>query len=367
MKTSSVLKFFLPLLIVVFAFTSCDMEENPVKSFGEAVEKVHILDVIPGADNVIAKVTKNANDSYFNFVLRNIAPNAIINDGMFNGWCVVWDTPIQTGGTEYGGVKLYSTKGDPRYNHLNYLLNVQEHYKKTIEGTTWKEIQVAIWVTFDFPKFDINNIDINNIPRDFREGDQFAFNKDIVNEIVADVKKNSPRFEHQPGYKFGILAETEKGVQNGLIEGCETMWARMNNDPDDFTHEFNVDEGNWATYVKHTPTPVVTTFYFFADQTIFVGYLRVWRENNDLKIKYELVNGFLMTESHLHVALDFDDIPTSPGPKDNPQIGLFTYGQDPYDPPVSEDTFTIPWDTDWDNKELFIAAHGVVCDIEVFD
>jgi len=31
-----------------------------------------------------------------------------------------------------------------------------------------------------------------------------------------------------------------------------------------------------------------------------------------------------------------------------------------HDPQITEYTYEIPWDTDWDNKNLYIAAHAVV-------
>lgn len=134
----------------------------------------------------------------------------------------------------------------------------------------------------------------------------------------------------------------------------ETAWARMHNLPDDFTHEF--PGANWATYIKCQPTENTATFYLYAAQHYRVGELQVWRNTTHLFVEYHLDIGYEMSESHLHIATSLDGIPQKNG---NPIPGQFDYKEN-HDPYVSSYTYMISWDSNWDNQELYIAAHGVV-------
>jgi len=63
-----------------------------------------------------------------------------------------------------------------------------------------------------------------------------------------------------------------------------------------------------------------------------------------------------MEETQLHIATTLDSIPQNNG---NPTPGQFQYKQT-HDPSVTEYTYTIPWDSSWDDIDLYIAAHAVV-------
>lgn len=134
----------------------------------------------------------------------------------------------------------------------------------------------------------------------------------------------------------------------------ETAWARMLNEPEDFTYEF--PGSNWATYIIHKPTEDLATFYLYAAQHYRVGELHVWNGTSNLYVKYVLDAGYTMLESHLHIAALLDDIPQKNG---NPIPGQFAYKED-YNPSVTEYTYVIPWDSSWNGKDLYIAAHAVV-------
>lgn len=134
----------------------------------------------------------------------------------------------------------------------------------------------------------------------------------------------------------------------------ETAWARMYDYPDNFTYEF--PGNNWATYMIHQPTESEATFYLYAAQEYRVGELHVWKDSSYLYVEYDLDDDYDMSESQLHVATSLEGIPQSNG---NPIPGQFDHKED-HDPHVTEYTYEIPWDTDWDDKNLYIAAHAVV-------
>ena len=135
----------------------------------------------------------------------------------------------------------------------------------------------------------------------------------------------------------------------------ETAWARMNNDPADFTYEF--PGSSWATYIKYIPDETIQIFYLYADQEYRVGELHVSNDSSYLYVEYYLDAGFDMSVSHLHISTSLSGIPQTGG--GNPKIGHFEYSEE-YDPRVENDLFQIDWDSDWDNEELCIAAHAVV-------
>lgn len=90
---------------------------------------------------------------------------------------------------------------------------------------------------------------------------------------------------------------------------------------------------------------------------IDVGDITVWNDLDNLYVKYDITEeDWYLTETHLAVATDLDEIPQTK--KGNPIPGQFEYSTI-HDPPVTEYTYTIPleWDVD---ATLYIAAHAKV-------
>ncbi len=91
-----------------------------------------------------------------------------------------------------------------------------------------------------------------------------------------------------------------------------------------------------------------------------VGTVSVWNDSENLYVKYETIDGWEMTATHLEVATLLTGIPQTK--KKNPKVGHFSEG-DSYASPVTEDTFTFNlaakgwWVT---GTPLFIAAHADV-------
>lgn len=148
----------------------------------------------------------------------------------------------------------------------------------------------------------------------------------------------------------------EGDITTGHWYTDETAWARMNDDPEDFEHEF--PGSSWATYITCIPTESQQTFYMYAGQFYRVGELYVWKDDGYLYVEYDFDSPVTMSIAHLHVATSLDGIPqTGSG---NPKIGNFDYMEEyPY-PHSSGDVFQIEWDDDWDDVDLYIAAHAVV-------
>lgn len=154
---------------------------------------------------------------------------------------------------------------------------------------------------------------------------------------------------------FGTVT-TSEDFDTTCGQSSNTAWARMYNYSEDFTYEF--PGPNWATYIICEPSELPQTFYLFAGQHYWVGELYVWKDSNYLYVKYNLdEDNYSMSESQLHVATLLDGIPhTKNG---NPIPGQFDYSKQ-YDPTEPHDLYQIDWDSDWDNVDLYIAAHAVV-------
>jgi len=113
-------------------------------------------------------------------------------------------------------------------------------------------------------------------------------------------------------------------------------------------------EQSGITYLtKHTEdAPQVADL--LAGQDINVGTVKVWNDEDYLYAKYETIDGWEMTETHLAVATSLDGIPQAKG---NPIPGKFPYSTI-HDPAVTELTYTIP--LAGLGTSPYIAAHAKV-------
>jgi hypothetical protein len=222
MKHINQIKAAIPLIIAVFYLTSCNVEDNPVGTFGDAASRVPNIQLIEGAENATLTASENKLTSYFTFDLRDIAANEFIESGIYEGWCAEWTTLINTDGEVYSGVRLYNAETDKNLENISYLLGKRDEYYRTT-GASWQDIQIAIWTILDFPRFDYERLDISEFPDDFRDGEQLLFSKSRVSGILQDVKKNSGKFNAYRTKGTLVLVENASGVQNGIIFRTQTQ------------------------------------------------------------------------------------------------------------------------------------------------
>jgi len=97
-------------------------------------------------------------------------------------------------------------------------------------------------------------------------------------------------------------------------------------------------------------------FPLFAGQHIDVGIIKVWNDSDNLYVKYVVDGPWCLTETHLHIGAQLNDIPQTK--KGNPIPGKFDYKGE-HDPCVPDYTYTIKMSL-IPGDELFIATHAVV-------
>ena len=86
-----------------------------------------------------------------------------------------------------------------------------------------------------------------------------------------------------------------------------------------------------------------------------VGVVEVTDDGNNLTVTYTTTNGWLLNETHLHIANESEEgIPQTK--KGNPKVGQFDYSEE--HEPCVEYTYVIP--LDGLSGEVYIAAHAAV-------
>ena len=137
---------------------------------------------------------------------------------------------------------------------------------------------------------------------------------------------------------------------------CETAMVRMQDWPEDYDYRWPGHP--WFSYIIHKPTEDKETFYFYAAQTHRVGEVEIWKDGDQLYLEIKLDEGFTMSESHVNVARSEEELTAGPG------NGL-AFGTWPYtaahEPAVPTYKYTIDWEEEWDDQDLYIAVHGEVC------
>jgi len=301
MKTSSAFKLFLPLFIVVFAFTSCDMNENPVGTFEEAVERVPDVQLIEGADNATINVRYDRQHSYFTVNVSNIGNLESISDGVYYAWCLQMDRPISTN-SDHSGTKLYSTSSDKIFNKLNYIINRQSFYVNDLHDLTWKDIQVAMWVILETPDLRIETI------ADQMPSSVDGYIPENVNAIISDVQNNGRNFKPQFGHKELIMANSSGENQDIGFVRTETAFG-------------GDSEGDGSAWWYYFDRSGAETQNIWAGQTMNAGDVTITESNNVCSIEILLDSPWILQPGSETVKIqgyNENELPTS-----RPSAGQF--------------------------------------------
>ncbi len=190
---------------------SCNAINEPVP-IDYSLEPIVEVSFINGTENTQLTVNRSQ-EYYFLLTFNNTGNNNILEDGTREGWCIDWETPINSNGGVYNDISLYSTFSVEKWKPLNFLLNIKKQLTDSDPGITHREIQLAIWSLRGFPKFDLDEIPFQDLPSSMRQGGEPAFNREKVDRILEIVENGYRDFAFIPGTKFAVIAETPADVQ----------------------------------------------------------------------------------------------------------------------------------------------------------
>jgi len=218
MNTKVTIRTILSILyfsLILFVITSCksitstDTDDEGLEDSLDTVEEVEL---IPGAGNVTLIVNKT-DRSYFSLEFLEIEENNLIENGEGEGWCIDWESPINSQNGTYTGIQLYSTFGVEKWNELNMLLNMKDQLMAQDSSISYREIQAAIWALRPRPAFDLDNMDMESLPLDMAQSGELLFDLAKVKEIIKAAKVNAKSFSYNEQGKFAIIAETPADIQ----------------------------------------------------------------------------------------------------------------------------------------------------------
>jgi hypothetical protein len=204
---------FVGVIGLLLMLTSCEeVADHNENEINDSLEPIEDVSQIVGAESATLIVDKS-NASYFSLELQDIGSNEIIANGISEGWCIDWQTPINSDGGRYENITLYSTFRVEKWKPLNYLLNIKDDLMESDPDLTWQEVQILIWSLRGFPEFDLNEIPIEELPGRMTTNGEPNFSYERVNEILEQVKNNHHKFSYEQGTKFAVIAETPADVQ----------------------------------------------------------------------------------------------------------------------------------------------------------
>jgi hypothetical protein len=201
------------LFIISSGLIACE-STNSVDGLEDSLSDIPNLNLIEGAEQVVATVNKDRRTSNFMIKLDGMEEKSGIEAGEYAAFCALWDTPINSSNGSYGEVSLHSIKGESYWQGVNYLVNNVDRYFEENEDLTWLEVQIALWSIMDHKKFDMNEIPNNELPSYVRDG---VFKQDLIDSIMSDVEKNKSTFDPTVGGNRAYYAQVPDAQDQIII------------------------------------------------------------------------------------------------------------------------------------------------------
>ncbi len=210
--------------VVLLLFVACESVFNGNKKsdspdLGDSLDPIEEVTLINGAENATLTVRINKDETtYFTIELTNIESNEIIDNSIYDAWCIdVWKS-IDSNNGNYQNIELYSTYLVEKWKPVNYLLNIQTELMNQDSEITWLEIQLAIWSLRAYPEFDLESVALEELPGQFRSNGESTFNSEKVKEILNIVDASYQDFDYtKDGVKFAVAAEMPIDVQTVIL------------------------------------------------------------------------------------------------------------------------------------------------------
>lgn len=184
-------KAFLLLFVVAASLMACESTSS-VEDLEDSLSDIPNLNLVEGAEQVVATVNKNRRTSNFTISIDGMEEKSGIEPGEYAAFCALWDTPINSSNGTYGKVSLHSIKDEAYWQDVNYLVNNVDRYFEENEELSWLEVQIALWSIMDHKKFDMNTIPRNELPSYVRDG---GFKQKLIDSILDDVQENKSTFD----------------------------------------------------------------------------------------------------------------------------------------------------------------------------
>jgi len=214
MTTKTTFPIAITTAIMLFlVLTSCKGITSAGGDLSDTLDPVEEVIKIAGGENSTIVVNKGT-DHYFSLGFSNIATNKSINNSADQpGYCIDWQTPINSDGGTYSNVALYSTFNVEKWNRLNYLFNILDDLKKNDSNLTYREIQVVIWSLRGNPEFDVDKVKVTDLPGRMHSNGAPTFSTQKVKDILGIIEAGYKDFDFAPGTKYAVIAETPSDVQ----------------------------------------------------------------------------------------------------------------------------------------------------------
>jgi hypothetical protein len=214
MATKSTLQISIfAVLMLSLILTSCKGLTPVGSDLLDTMDPVEEVTKITGGESSTLVVNRGT-DHYFSLEFSDIAPNEIMSNSTDNpGYCIDWQTPINSDGGTYLDVPLYSTFNVEKWNRLNYLFNIVDDLKKNDPNLTYREIQVVIWSLRGNPKFDVDTVKTTDLPGRMQSNGAPNFSIQKVKDILGILEAGYKDFDFAPGTKYAVIAETPSDVQ----------------------------------------------------------------------------------------------------------------------------------------------------------
>lgn len=182
------------ILSFIFAtamFSACE-SATQADTIDEVMSSVPHLNLIEGAKQAVATVTKERSRTNFKLALDNLSEESPVQPGTYEAFCALWDVAIDSDGGTYGDVKIHAIMDEPYWNTVNYMVNNIDHYYATYEDLTWLDVQIAMWSVMEHKEFNLDTIEHGDLPRDVREGD---YNRELIDALINDARENADKFD----------------------------------------------------------------------------------------------------------------------------------------------------------------------------
>lgn len=199
-------------VLSLFVFASCEILEQNDKQLSESLESVEEVILIPEGKDATITVNQD-NKAFFSIGFSDIEQNDVIQNGIGEGWCIDWQTEIDSENGVYNGVELYSTYRVEKWKPVNYLINIKDDLMANNSEITYREIQLAIWSFRANPEFNLEEVALEDLPGRMVKDGQPNFSYERVKEIITTVEQGYSDFEYNDESKFAVIASTPSDVQ----------------------------------------------------------------------------------------------------------------------------------------------------------